>query len=54
VLDGQQPHGVEVVRIDSGDDDLRDAGRASARVWLHPGNAPMTECGIFVVKYALQ
>lgn len=30
-----------------------DAGRATARVWLHPGNAPVTECGIFVVRHGL-
>jgi hypothetical protein len=28
-----------------------DAGRAKARVWLHPGNSPMGECGIFVVPH---
>ncbi|UQA60408.1 hypothetical protein [Polyangium aurulentum] len=28
-----------------------DDGRARARVWLHPGNSPMGECGIFVVPH---
>jgi len=28
-----------------------DAGRAKARVWLHPGNSPIGECGIFVVPH---
>lgn len=31
-----------------------DAGRATARVWLHSGNAPVTECGIFVVRHGLK
>ena len=31
-----------------------DAGRATARVWLHPGTSPVTECGIFVVHHGLQ
>ncbi|WP_170320047.1 hypothetical protein [Polyangium spumosum] len=31
-----------------------DAGRATARVWLHPGNSPVTECGIFVVQHGFQ
>lgn len=31
-----------------------DAGRATARVWLHPGSAPVTECGLFVVKHSLE
>ncbi|MDI3291910.1 hypothetical protein [Polyangium sp. 15x6] len=30
-----------------------DAGRATARVWLHPGNAPVVDCGIFVVRHGL-
>ncbi|MDI1484367.1 hypothetical protein [Polyangium sp. y55x31] len=28
-----------------------DAGRATARVWLHPGTSPVTECGLFVVQH---
>jgi hypothetical protein len=31
-----------------------DAGRATARVWLHPGTSPVTECGIFVVQHGLR
>lgn len=31
-----------------------DAGRAAARVWLHPGYSPVTECGLFVVRHALE
>ncbi len=31
-----------------------DAGRATARVWLHPGTSPVTECGIFVVRHGLK
>ncbi|MDI1451870.1 hypothetical protein [Polyangium sp. 6x1] len=31
-----------------------DAGRATARVWLHPGTSPVTECGLFVVQHGLK
>jgi hypothetical protein len=31
-----------------------DAGRATARVWLHPGLSLITECGLFVVKHYLE
>lgn len=31
-----------------------DAGRATARVWLHPGFSLITECGLFVVKHSLE
>jgi len=31
-----------------------DAARATARVWLHTGNAPVTECGLFVVQHGLK
>jgi hypothetical protein len=31
-----------------------DAGRATARVWLHPGLSLVTECGIFVVRHSLE
>lgn len=31
-----------------------DAGRATARVWLHPGTSPVTECGLFVVRHGLR
>ena len=31
-----------------------DAGRATARVWLHPGYSPVTECGLFVIRHSLE
>ncbi|MDC3959211.1 hypothetical protein [Polyangium jinanense] len=30
------------------------AGRATARVWLHPGTSPVTDCRIFVVRHGLK
>ncbi len=31
-----------------------DAGRAAARVWLHPGFSLVTDCGLFVVRHSLE